>query len=435
MSQPFRLLIVDDSADDVDQLVRALRSQGYQAAYSAVDNSAAMRSELQRQQWDVIVSDHAMPNFNASAALELAKELCPEVPFIIVSGEIELGLAVALMKSGAKDYVQKSELVRLGPVIERELREATLSRERKDAEDRLRESRELFQAIVENVGDLVALLDTDGRRIYNSPSYRPLFSEEDIKRGSISFQEIHPEDRERIRAMFRRTVATGVGERGEFRFVLKDGSIRNIESEGRAIHDAEGKVSKVIVVSRDITERKRIETELQELATTDFLTGLPNRRHFLARLEQEHARMQRLEGQRTAVLMLDLDHFKRVNDSFGHATGDSWLKHVAALMRGELRKIDIVGRLGGEEFGAILPGADPTSAEVFAERLRIKVADTPLMLKDQVIRLTVSIGVAALHMKDANADAALIRADRALYRAKENGRNRVEVAVETDLEI
>ena len=435
MSLPLQLLIVDDSADDITLVVRALLSQGYQVAYSAVNNPAVMRAELERQEWDVIISDHSMPNFDAAEALALAKELRPDVPFIIVSGRVDLNLAVALMKSGAQDYVQKSELVRLGPVIERELREAKSSRERKHAEDRLRESQAIFQAIVENVGDLVALLDTEGRRIYNSPSYRPLFSEEDIQIGSSSFLEIHPDDRERIKAVFRRTVATGLGERGEFRFVLKDGRVRHIESEGRAIHDAKGKVSKVLVVSRDITERKRMETELLRLATTDFLTGLPNRRHFLARLEEEHARMQRLEGQRATVLMLDLDHFKRVNDRFGHATGDNCLKHLTALVRGELRKIDTAGRLGGEEFGIILPGADPTSAQVFAERLRLKVADTPFVLKDQVIQLTVSIGVAAMDGKDADAVAVLARADRALYGAKEGGRNRLMAAAERGLEI
>lgn len=435
MSLPLQLLIVDDSADDITLVVRALLSQGYQVAYSAVNNPAVMRAELERQEWDVIISDHSMPNFDAAEALALAKELRPDVPFIIVSGRVDLNLAVALMKSGVQDYVQKSELVRLGPVIERELREAKSSRERKHAEDRLRESQAIFQAIVENVGDLVALLDTEGRRIYNSPSYRPLFCEEDIQIGSSSFLEIHPDDRERIKAVFRRTVATGLGERGEFRFVLKDGRVRHIESEGRAIHDAQGKVSKVLVVSRDITERKRMETELLRLATTDFLTGLPNRRHFLARLEEEHARMQRLEGQRATVLMLDLDHFKRVNDRFGHATGDNCLKHLTALVRGELRKIDTAGRLGGEEFGIILPGADPTSAQVFAERLRLKVADTPFVLKDQVIQLTVSIGVAAMDGKDADAVAVLARADRALYGAKEGGRNRLMAAAERGLEI
>ena len=429
MNQPLRLLIVDDSVEDIEFLLQSLRSQGYLVVSAAVDTPMSMRAELERQEWDLITCDHSMPNFDAPAALAIAKELRPDVPFIIVSGEIDLNLGVALIKSGAQDYVRKSELIRLGPVIERELRDAKLKRQHKLAEDRLRESQELFRAIVENVGDLVAVLDTDGRRIYNSPSYRPLFREQDIRPGSSSFLEIHPEDREQIKDMFRRTVATGVGERAEFQFVLKDGSIRNMESDGRAIRGADGKVSKVVVVSRDITDLKRMEAELREMAATDFLTGLANRRHFLARLDQELARVHRHEGQCASVLMLDSDHFKQVNDTFGHATGDKVLRHLAMLMQNELRKIDTAGRVGGEEFAVILPGADLPAAEIFAERLRKKVAGTPMVQEDRAIPLTVSIGVAGMNASDASADDALVRADRALYRAKECGRNRVEVEV------
>ena len=429
MNQPLRLLIVEDSADDQELLLHSLRSQGYQVTSATVDTPVTMRAALERQEWDLITCDHSMPNFGAPAALAIAKELRPDVPFIIVSGEIDLNLAVALIKLGAQDYVQKSELIRLGPVIERELRDARLTHQRKLAEDRLHESRELFRAIVENVGDLVAVFDTDGRRIYNSPSYRPLFREKDIRPGSGSFLEIHLEDRERIKEIFRRTVATGVGERAEFRFVLKDGSIRHMESDGRAIRGADGTVSKVVVVSRDITELKHLEAELREMAATDFLTGLANRRHFLARLEQELARIQRLEEHRASVLMLDSDHFKRVNDTFGHATGDKVLRHLAVLMQKGLRKVDIAGRVGGEEFAIILPGADLPAAEVFAERLRKKVAGTPMAQEDRAIPLTVSIGVTGMKASDTSADDALVRADRALYRAKECGRNKVAVEV------
>jgi len=427
MNQPLRLLIVEDSADDKELLLHSLRSQGYQVMSATVDTPVTMRAALERQEWDLITCDHSMPNFDAPAALAIAKELRPDVPFIIVSGEIDLNLAVALIRLGAQDYVQKSELIRLGPVIERELRDAKLTHQRKLAEDRLHESQELFRAIVENVGDLVAVLDTDGRRIYNNPSYRLLFREKDIRPGSGSFLEIHLEDRERIKEIFRRTVTTGGGERAEFRFVLKDGSIRHMESDGRAIRGADGTVSKVVVVSRDITELKHLEAELRKMAATDFLTGLANRRHFLARLEQELARIQRLEEHRASVLMLDSDHFKRVNDTFGHATGDNALRHLALLMQKGLRKVDIAGRVGGEEFAIILPGADLPAAEVFAERLRKKVAGTPMAQEDIAIPLTVSIGVTGMKASDTSADDALARADRALYRAKEYGRNKVAV--------
>ena len=428
MDQRLRLLIVEDAADAAALIKNILSIQGYTVEHAVVDNAQAMRAALQRQEWDLITSDHSMPGFNAPAALALAREMRPEVPFIIVSGEIDLKLAVSLVKAGANDYVPKSELLRLGAVAERELREARANRERKVAEEKLRETQEIFRAIVENVGDLVAVLDTQGRRLYNNPAYLPLFREDDIRVGSDSFMQVHPEDRERVQEIFHRTVTTGVGERTEFRFVLKDGHIRHMESEGRPVHDADGNIAKVIVVSRDITARKRIESELLELATIDSLTGLFNRRYFLTQLAQELARMQRLEDQRAAVLMLDLDYFKRVNDSYGHATGDSVLKHFAGLLRSGLRKIDTAGRVGGEEFAIILPGASTASAGVYAERLRLKVEQSPLMLGDKTIPLTVSIGVAAMEVGDTDADAALIRADQALYLAKEGGRNRVELS-------
>ncbi|MES2127856.1 MAG: CHASE domain-containing protein [Pseudomonadota bacterium] len=182
----------------------------------------------------------------------------------------------------------------------------------------------------------------------------------------------------------------------------------------------------VIVSTVDITERKRMDAELLILATTDFLTGLPNRREFMARLDDELARIERSVDDDAAVLMLDLDHFKTVNDRFGHAMGDAVLRHLAGLMRMNQRKIDTLGRVGGEEFAVLLPGADAAAAGAYAERLRQRVAETPLVCEDgQEIRVTVSIGIASIYASDASADAALIRADKALYSAKEAGRNRV----------
>ena len=182
----------------------------------------------------------------------------------------------------------------------------------------------------------------------------------------------------------------------------------------------------VIVSTVDITERKRMNDELLVLATTDFLTGLPNRREFMARLDDEQARLQRDVGEQGAVLMLDLDHFKRVNDEYGHATGDAVLRHLAALMRDSQRKIDTLGRVGGEEFAVLLPGADMAAATAFAERLRQRIASTPLEAEGRMLSVTVSIGIAALDAADTSGDAALVRADKALYCAKRGGRNRVE---------
>lgn len=427
MKQRLRLLIVESSSADRAALLYALDSQGFQVTCTDVDTLAGLRAALEVHEWDLVICGEPVPDVPSTAALATVRELRSDVPFIIVSGEANLNMAVALIKLGAHDYVPKTELIRLGPVIERELRDAGLRRQQKITANQLHESQELFRAIVENVGDLVAVLDTEGRRVYNSPSYRPLFRERDIRRGSMSFREIHPDDRERVKEIFRRTVATGIGECAEFRFVLRDGNIRYMESDGRAIRDADGKVSKVVVVSRDITEQKRLEIELREMAATDMLTGLPNRRHFLTQLDQEMARVSRVTEHYASVLMIDVDNFKHVNDSYGHSTGDQALRHLAGLMKAELRKIDSLGRLGGEEFAIILPGAALAAAEVFAERLRKTVAESPARHHDLPIPLTISIGVTEIRTDDTCADDTLARADRALYRAKEGGRDRVIV--------
>ncbi|BBP82925.1 MULTISPECIES: sensor domain-containing diguanylate cyclase [unclassified Pseudomonas] len=176
----------------------------------------------------------------------------------------------------------------------------------------------------------------------------------------------------------------------------------------------------------DITEHKRIEAELQALATTDFLTQLPNRRHFMSRIEEELARLRRPTGHGAALLMLDLDHFKVINDRWGHAVGDEALRHFATLLVQQMRRVDFAGRMGGEEFAVVLNDASHDSALVFAQRLQQQLAETPLRHQGEVIPLTVSIGITRISADDATAEAALSRSDLALYRAKANGRNRIE---------
>jgi diguanylate cyclase (GGDEF)-like protein len=178
------------------------------------------------------------------------------------------------------------------------------------------------------------------------------------------------------------------------------------------------------VVFQDISLRKAMEQELQRLATTDSLTGLPNRRHFMEQLEYELARIKRF-GKPASLLMLDLDHFKRVNDTYGHAAGDAVLRHFAELAQTSLREIDLIGRLGGEEFGVLLPGTTQPGAIELAERLREAVAAAPVMAGEHQIPVTVSIGIAEFDPTDPHPDDILARADVALYKAKESGRNRV----------
>jgi diguanylate cyclase (GGDEF)-like protein len=211
---------------------------------------------------------------------------------------------------------------------------------------------------------------------------------------------------------------------------LADGQMHEIElAGGRWIQFSEHRTAKGYWVGSriDITDRKRLEVELRAQASTDVLTGLANRRYFLSRLDQELERVRRQTTREAMVLMLDLDHFKRINDQYGHAAGDGVLRHFADILRDELRAIDTAGRIGGEEFSVILPGSSRQAAQACAQRICDRMASRPLKFAGNEVRLTVSVGVSALLPEDLSSDAVLTRADRALYRAKEGGRNRVEL--------
>lgn len=210
----------------------------------------------------------------------------------------------------------------------------------------------------------------------------------------------------------------------ETRMRLADGSIRDVLLAASQIRLGDEDCLMTGMV--DITTRKVLEAHLEQMATTDSLTGLANRARFFAVAETEIRRASRT-GRRPALLMIDLDHFKNINDQHGHEAGDQALKAFAELAVGMVRERDTVARLGGEEFAILLPEASLAAASKLAERLRnateaMRLDSTPLL------RLTISIGVARVEAGETAPDAALSRADRALYTAKRSGRNRVSSA-------
>ena len=185
--------------------------------------------------------------------------------------------------------------------------------------------------------------------------------------------------------------------------------------------------SAVLGIARDITERKILQARLEYQASTDPLTSLNNRRHFLLKADQEFLRFKRY-GNSFAMLMLDLDRFKNINDTYGHQTGDALLREFSHQMRVAFRHSDILGRIGGEEFSVLLLESSLHRAIEVAERLRQQVEKSPLQLNDTTVQYTVSIGVTTAGVSDASLDSILRRADTALYQAKHNGRNQVEFA-------
>ena len=179
----------------------------------------------------------------------------------------------------------------------------------------------------------------------------------------------------------------------------------------------------VITLYTDITERKAFEKRLIDMATRDELTGLINRREFFTIAAHEEERAKR-EGHVVSVMMLDADYFKKINDTYGHAAGDDVLRDLSANCRKIFRKTDVVGRYGGEEFAVMLPGAEEKMAKVIAERIRISIEKSTVTVDEEEISYTVSIGIACATGKDVRIEELLDRADRALYTAKAEGRNR-----------
>ena len=207
---------------------------------------------------------------------------------------------------------------------------------------------------------------------------------------------------------------------------LASGELRDVEVHLSMI-DYEGQ-DLLFALVHDVTERKQAEGRLILLAQTDTLTGLPNRRHFLEMAGNELERRHRYRGA-LSVLMIDIDHFKKINDSYGHQIGDKVLQAVGRLFPEALRNSDFVGRIGGEEFAAMLPETGGSKACEVAERVRQQVEMTEVVCEDGVsLRITLSIGVSSVEGDDDRSlDALLEQADQALYAAKNAGRNRVGV--------
>ena len=236
-----------------------------------------------------------------------------------------------------------------------------------------------------------------------------------------------PEHREKAAEVFHRFVAGEAGpllKHANFRVRDRQGSVHILDLSSRLLHDEQGTITGLLSSGSDVTQRRQLEEELKILATTDSLTGLSNRRHFLgaAALVMESFRRYHRP---LALVVLDIDHFKKINDSYGHATGDQVLVTVADTMRSVLRSADLCGRFGGEEFVCLLPETTETEARIVAERLRRALAEQSVATAEGTVRFTASIGLTVADVSDATVESLLQRADAAMYEAKKAGRNRV----------
>jgi len=307
---------------------------------------------------------------------------------------------------------------------------------RKRAQAALAESEAHYRNLTETMKDVVWILDTETLHFsYVSPSVQRLrgYTPEEIMTQPLD-AALTPEEAERLKHIIRdnrEKFLSGAMDSqtyltSEIEQVHKDGSSVWTEAIARYVkNDTTGAVE-IHGVTRDISERRALRLELERQATTDSLTGTANRRHFLNTAQKEIERCKR-HGGPLSLLMLDIDHFKNVNDTFGHAMGDLALQAVAKACGKRLRSSDLLGRIGGEEFALLLVETDMDKACCAGKRLLVQVEENELFAKNgQPVRLTISIGVAELRPHEEALSDLMVRADQALYKAKNLGRNRLE---------
>ena len=288
----------------------------------------------------------------------------------------------------------------------------------------LRESEQHFRRLFENMQDVYYRTDAQGIVQHVGPGVRRVLGYEPHEIEGRTAESYYPESKDRD--AFKAAIMEH-GEVSDFpgQMVRRDGTVIDISISSHALYDHAGNFAGVEGIYRDVTQRKNLERELQRLATTDMLTGIANRRAFLECAESAYAH-SRSNGEPLTLLMLDLDHFKTINDRFGHLEGDRALMAFAQAIKGQLRASDAVGRLGGEEFGVLLPVT--TLAEGLEVATRMLHSIRALELTDDAghsYRVTTSLGVSNFRQSDRSLRDMLDRADQALYLAKHRGRNQV----------
>lgn len=300
---------------------------------------------------------------------------------------------------------------------------------RKKAAEDLRKSSEQYMLAVEGSRDGIWDWDIENNSVFLSKRWKEIvgYSEDELENKLGVFEGmLHPDDRERVDKYMKHYLKGEFKHYDiEFRMKHKDGTYRWIMARGEALYDKKGIPFRMAGSHTDITEKKEMEKKLEALAATDDLTGLWNRRYFFNIGEQECRRAIRYKA-KLSMIMIDIDHFKVINDTFGHAAGDVVLKGVSDIFTHGLRDVDLAARIGGEEFAILMPNTDVAGAMVVAERLRKNIKMLNFEYEQQNIKITVSLGVTECCGKS-TIDEMLKRSDEALYRAKNFGRNCVKV--------
>jgi diguanylate cyclase (GGDEF)-like protein/PAS domain S-box-containing protein len=416
------VLIVEDEAIIALDIAQRLAKLGYTPFEMVPDNGPAAIEAAGRLRPDLALMDVTLagPMDGIEAAGAIISRY--DIPVVFLTAHADEGTLSRAKAAGCHGYVIK-------PIDERWLLTALeMALAQHDAEERLKKSERLFRSVFDNAAAGIVMTDEAGHILRVNVTFAAMlgYDSEELAGKAIS-ELVHPQDVAASLEMFgelRRGVVSHY--HAEERFLRRNGTPIWLDSSVKAVPGEDGRVAMAVRVMIDATKRKALEEELMRQATTDFLTGIANRREYIHLSERELSRAKRHDTP-LAALSMDIDHFKRINDTYGHVAGDEVLRRLAKVVQANLREHDVFGRIGGEEFAVTLIECPMPEALEIAERLRLALSKTLTGEAGRGARFTVSIGVAGMAGGD-SLDCLLARADDALYAAKRSGRNKVMVA-------
>ncbi len=426
-SSSVQILLIEDHPGSECPIQDALR----QAGPRSFDVRLATRLDeglrhLSREPVDVVLLDLSLPDGEGLDLLARVLSTRPGTPVVVLAERGGEDLAVRALQAGAQDYLLKSEIT--PQLLRRSIRYA---RERSQTLGALMESRERYALALEGAND--GLWDWDLRegRMYFSQRWKAMLG---YGEGGIEddpeewFSRVHSQDRETLRGRIDAHLQGLTPHfEHEHRIRARGGRLIWVLARGIVVRDVRGRPTRMAGSLTDVTERKKVEERLRHEVLHDELTSLPNRAYFSELLTRALGRAQRHRGYRFAVLFLDMDRFKLINDSLGHATGDRVLELVARRLRVCLRPEDTVARLSGDEFAVMVDAiGDAEDAVRVAERIQQELR-VPFNLEGREIFTSVSIGIALSHSRYQRPDDLLRDADIAMYRAKNAGKARHEL--------
>jgi len=422
-TSPLRILLIEDSLEDTELTVRELKRGGLEFDWRRVDTELALARACSEFEPTMVLSDYAMPGFDGLSALRLVRELRPEVPFIFVSGTIGEETAIQSLRSGANDYILKSNLSRLPTAVKRALRDAAEGAQRLETEEALRLRDRAVEASVNPVL-IVSATDPAMPIVYVNHAFEQVtgYSRDEMLGQNCRLLQGTDRNQPELEKI-RRAIAEQKDGRALLRNYRKDGSLFWNMLYVTPVRDPRSnQVTHFVGVQHDITEIKRYQEELEHQANHDALTGLANRNLLRDRLEQG-LRVAHRYGRACTVAFIDLDNFKLINDSLGHDIGDQVLKIVGERLAACIREGDTVARLGGDEFVLLVTEHGRDSGRLRVAQRVIVAISQPFAIEQREFKVTCSIGIASFPQDGTDADTLLRNADTAMYRAKDLGRN------------